>query len=60
MKTRPEHRSYELSARFERAVRRLPGQQKRWLLDRLRAPQSGKLDRDFWVLDMESGQWRRL
>ncbi len=60
MKTRPEQRSDELSGRFERAVRQLPGKQQRWLLGRLRAPQAGKLDRDFWVLDMKSGQWRRL
>jgi hypothetical protein len=60
MKTRPQQRRPELSARFERAVRRLPGEQKRWLLGRLRAPRSGRLDRDFWVFDMASGQWRRL
>lgn len=60
MKTRPEDRRDELAARFERAVRQLPGNQKRWLLDRLRAPRSGKRERDFWVLDVQSGQWRRL
>ena len=60
MKKRPEHRRYELPARFERAVRQLPAEQKRWLLHRLRAPQSDKLDRDFWVLDLENGQWRQL
>jgi hypothetical protein len=60
MKTRPEQHRYKLAARFERAVRQLPGRQKRWLLERLRAPQSGKLERDFWVLDTKSGQWRRL
>jgi hypothetical protein len=60
MKTRPEQRRYKLTARFERAVRQLPGRQKRWLLERLRAPQSGTLERDFWVLDTKSGQWRRL
>ncbi|RPI57781.1 MAG: hypothetical protein EHM56_03260 [Chloroflexi bacterium] len=60
MKKRPERRRYELAVRFERAVRQLPGKQQRWLLDRLRAPQTGELDRDFWILDMDSGQWRRL
>ena len=57
MKKRPERRKYDLATRFERAVRQLPGKQKRWLLDRLRAPQS---DRDFWILDLDSGEWRPL
>jgi hypothetical protein len=60
MKKRPAPRRQELAVRFERAVRRLPGRQKRWLLNRLRTPQAGKPDRDFWVLDVPSGQWRRL
>jgi hypothetical protein len=60
MKKRPEHRRYRLAARFERAARKLSGQEKRWLLGRLHDLQSGKPDRDFWVLDLESGRWRRL
>jgi hypothetical protein len=60
MKKRPEAHRYELAPRFERAVRRLPAKQQRWLLDRLRAPRTGKVERDFWALDLESGEWRRL
>ena len=60
MVKRPGRPRYDLSARFEQAVRQLPGGQRRWLLDRLRATEAGKRERDFWVLDPASGRWRRL
>lgn len=57
---KPPGRKYELAARFERAVRQLPGSDKRRLLDRLCGPRSDEPDRDFYVLDLETGRWRRL
>jgi len=60
MKKRPGRRKHDLAVRFERGVRQLPGRDRRWLLDRLRAPRPGAAERDFYVLDVESGRWVRL
>jgi hypothetical protein len=60
MKKRPGRRKHDLAIRFERAVRQLPGRDRRWLLERLRTPRSGTIERDFYVLDVESGRWVRL
>ena len=60
MKRRPGRRKHDLAIRFERGVRQLPGRDKRWLLERLRTPRSGAAERDFYVLDVESGRWVRL